>query len=131
MTKSEAITIRDNWKTTKSDYETKIERLNTAKTCYFNNLETGNWSTLLFEFYAFKSKVNPDFKSVDWEGKRVVNYLERLESLEVSLKQEGSKHYDVISQFEEQMQRYETKVEDAQEHIDYWQRVIDNWCEEE
>lgn len=131
MTKSEAISNRESWKTKKSDYETKIDRLKTAKTNYLNNLESGAWSTLLFDFNTFKSEVDPSLKSVDWEGKRVSNYRERLESLAGSLNQESGKHYDVISQFEEQMQKYERKAEDAQEQVDYWQGVINNWSEEE
>lgn len=131
MTKSEARAKRDSWKSKKSDYETKIERLKTAKTNYLNNLESGSWSTLLFDFNTFKGEVDPGLKSVDWEGKRVSNYREMLESLSGSLNQEGSKHYDVITQFEEQIQIYQTNAEDAQEQVDYWQGVIDNWSEED
>ena len=131
MTKSDAIASRDRWKSKKSDYETKIERLKTAKTNYLNNLESGSWSTLLFDFNTFKGEVDPNLKSVDWEGKRVSNYRESLESLSGSLNQESSKHYDVISQFEEQIQIYQTNAEDAQDQIDYWQGVIDNWSEED
>lgn len=131
MTKSEARDKRDSWKSKKADYETKIERLKTAKTNYLNNLESGSWSTLLFDFNTFKGEVDPNLKSVDWEGKRVSNYRENLESLAGSLNQESSKHYDVISQFEEQIQIYQTNAEDAQDQIDYWQGVIDSWSEED
>lgn len=131
MTKSEARDKRDSWKSKKADYETKIERLKTSKTNYLNNLESGSWSTLLFDFNTFKGEVDPNLKSVDWEGKRVSNYRESLESLSGSLNQESSKHYDVISQFEEQIQIYQTNAEDAQDQIDYWQGVIDNWSEED
>lgn len=131
MTKDEARTNRDNWRKTKADYEEKISRLETAKTNYLNILENGSWNTLLNDFDKFKNEVDPSFQAVDWEGKRVSNYRDRLDGLAGSLNQEGSKHYDVISQMESQIQIYETNVEDAQDHIDYWQDVIDNWDDEE
>lgn len=131
MTKDEAITNRDNWKQKKSDYEDKLDRLKNAKQNYLTSLESGEWRDLLADFYTFKGDVDPSFSAVDWEGKRVSNYRQKLEDLMGSLNIENGKHYDVVTQFEEQIQTYETKIEDAQDEIDYWQDIIDNWSDEE
>lgn len=131
MTLGDAISNRDSWQRTKNNLEEKVSRLQTAYSNYSNNLYYGEWSSLMFQYVGFKSEVDPSLQRVDWEGKRVQEYRERLETLYGSLKIEEGKHYDVLTQINDQIVQYQYAISDAQSNINYWQGVIDSWVEED
>lgn len=131
MILGDAISNRDSWQRTKNNLEEKVSRLQTAYSNYSNNLYYGEWSGLMFQYVGFKSEVDPSLQRVDWEGKRVQEYRERLETLYGSLKIEEGKHYDVLTQINDQIVQYQYAISDAQSNINYWQGVIDSWVEED
>lgn len=131
MTLSDAINYRNEWQSTKSDYNDKIDRLNTAISDYEKILTETDWHEFTTAFYEFMNNVDPALSKTNWEGSRVRTYKGLLSSISSYLSTEEYNHYDVVTQFATQVNQYKKSAEDAQSHVDQWQRVIDNWDEKD
>ena len=131
MTKEDAISSRNSWQNTKTLLERKLTRLKNANTSYSGIVYSGSWFDFMSDFNSFKKNVDPAFQAVDWEGQKVSEYKNQLDAIGAMLKNEESNHYNVLTTLSDEIRKLQQKITDAQEQIDYWQGVIDNWVDEE
>ena len=126
---SEAISNRDDWIEEKASLEEKLGRLQTAYNDCSNSLYYGEWNSFICDFSTFKSQISPSLQISDWEGCRVKEYEQKIGDIWKSLMDEESKYFNVLEQISIAIQQCEQDIINAQESINMYQNIIDNWDE--
>lgn len=126
---SEAMSNRDEWIGVKASLEEKLGRLQTAYNDCNNSLYYGEWNSFIYDFSTFKSQIKPSLQISDWEGDRVKEYEQKIENLWELLMKEESKYLNVLGQIFIAIQQCEQEITNAQENINMYQSIIDNWDE--
>ncbi len=133
MTLSQAIGNRDSWSDTKRDLESKKARLEDAHEDYSSSVwnNNGEFSMACGDLIIFSDRINPFGSTSEWEGNRVRDYEDKLESIVNMIYVEQGNHIMVLDKMRLKIDEFQYRIEDAISEINYWQNVIDNWDDED